>query len=390
MRVFDVYYFNIADRVRFEDAAAYLANMLTETGLSAPHIAFSAESFSRGFLSRAEKLMPELKKYACTKLYEYSGKPFYWGLTSASRDPARCLAGEIYAPPEEKDAILRLFAAIPGRLPVSECALVFGGIRWYAESTDEVLPDYTREDCCSDPLRAACWMYCNSVQLLRSGGEDGDGRRAVTAAVLVESTGSPVPRDTAEIPEKLRAYLGEPYHRLRTCLLPREKAAEIIALQKQHESGIRDFFRSNMPMPLYDETKKNDPFPLTDAAWKAQAEQAFRGTGFAKKKNGSRSGVCYQCTDSRGILYQARLIRYSGFHSVTMYINVFLHSCSFLMFSMPGDFTAADFNREPELIRRFAECIVKLRDAYGSKLAADFGEVPEWYMQGNDLWQSAR
>lgn len=64
MRVFNIYRFNIADKVKFKDAQSYIQNMLSELGLGWSDLAFAASTVSgdRTISNVLEKL-PELKKY---------------------------------------------------------------------------------------------------------------------------------------------------------------------------------------------------------------------------------------------------------------------------------------------------------------------------------------
>lgn len=64
MRVFNIYRFNIADKVKFKDAQSYIQNMLSELGLGWSDLAFAASTVSgdRTISNVLEKL-PKLKKY---------------------------------------------------------------------------------------------------------------------------------------------------------------------------------------------------------------------------------------------------------------------------------------------------------------------------------------
>ena len=64
MRVFNIYRFNIADKVKFKDAQSYIQNMLAELGLGWSDLAFAASTVSgdRTISNVLEKL-PKLKKY---------------------------------------------------------------------------------------------------------------------------------------------------------------------------------------------------------------------------------------------------------------------------------------------------------------------------------------
>ena len=63
MRVFNIYRFNIADKVKFKDAQSYIQNMLSELGLGWSDLAFAASTVSgdRTISNVLEKL-PKLKK----------------------------------------------------------------------------------------------------------------------------------------------------------------------------------------------------------------------------------------------------------------------------------------------------------------------------------------
>ena len=64
MRVFDIYWFNIADKVKFKDTQPYLKNMLAEYGFTWSDLAFSAQNASDdSVIARIQQKFPKLEKY---------------------------------------------------------------------------------------------------------------------------------------------------------------------------------------------------------------------------------------------------------------------------------------------------------------------------------------
>ena len=104
MRVFNIYRFNIADKVKFKDAQSYIQNMLAELGLGWSDLAFAASTVSgdRTISNVLEKL-PKLKKY----------------FKSAEDEPMICSytenwsSGEIFADKSDYDDIFAVFSKIP-------------------------------------------------------------------------------------------------------------------------------------------------------------------------------------------------------------------------------------------------------------------------------------
>ncbi len=363
MRIFDTFWFNIADRVTFTGAAAYLGRMLAETGLSAPKTAFSVYAVTPDVQQRAAEKFPALAKYA------QAGDTSY-GLCSAA-DRQR---GAVFADPADRADILALFSKIPRTVNFPFCTLVLGGIPWFADSRDDAVPGTASPRTDFDMLLAPSLVKCNAVTLHRSWD---DGKKRVTVSVCIEATapGETAPHDTAPLIGRLTPYLGAPYHSQRECLFSEAEAAALKAHTETHRPALLAISDSDLPDPVrLPHTPGSEQFAKT-----AVLDQVFRGTGFAKQKGNPTWLSCYACTDAHGFLYEAYVQRLStgGFR---LWLTV--SGCNFTLSPQQGaglDYRVNDAETARGILAAFARHCVRIRDSYAPKLAADFGDTPAWY-----------
>lgn len=107
-------------------------------------------------------------------------------------------------------------------------------------------------------------------------------------------------------------------------------------------------------------------------------KKAFAETGFMHKKGNPGWLGEYDCRDSHGYLYKAFVQKLSDGCSFRVWLEI--SGCNF----NTGYLDAPDYCMQEEgesfpIIREFALLCAKIRDEYGDKLAADFGDTPKWY-----------
>lgn len=93
MRVFDTYYFNIIDKVRFKDTKPYVDKMLKDLGLSYTDVDFMLYEVVQDKIPEICKKMPNLKKY-----YFYNKTDNDYGISSVTKD---WQAGNVHADKED-------------------------------------------------------------------------------------------------------------------------------------------------------------------------------------------------------------------------------------------------------------------------------------------------
>lgn len=87
MRVFNIYMFNIADKVKFKDAQSYIQNMLSELGLGWSDLAFAASTVSgdrtiSNVLEKLRNLKSTSNQQKTDRLYAATRKTGYPGRSS--------------------------------------------------------------------------------------------------------------------------------------------------------------------------------------------------------------------------------------------------------------------------------------------------------------------
>ena len=130
MRVFDCCFFNITDKVKFKNTAAYIENMLAELSMNYTDIAFRLNC---GPVSKAVEKYPELKKYYCIDP-ENNSSYLNENLTSFSEN---WKDGEIFIDRKDSRTVLEIFSKIPRPFNFSFATLIFSGINRYGNGLKE-------------------------------------------------------------------------------------------------------------------------------------------------------------------------------------------------------------------------------------------------------------
>ena len=210
MRVFNIYRFNIADKVKFKDAQSYIQNMLSELGLGWSDLAFAASTVSgdRTISNVLEKL-PKLKKY----------------FKSTENGPMICsytenwLSGEIFADKSDYDDIFAVFSKIPRPFNIPFGHVLLSGVNWLGEEIYAPAPDLLWENADISKLTNV-HFFSNYIAQERC---YDDGLKRVMISVCIEVTADPEPRDSSIVIQKLIPYLGNPVEAETKCVFSREE-----------------------------------------------------------------------------------------------------------------------------------------------------------------------
>ncbi len=365
MRVFDTYGFNIADKVKFKDTQPYLKNMLAELGLSWSDLAFSASTVtSDSVIARILEKFPKLEKY----------------YHSTENDPTICsytenwFSGELFSDKSDYDDVFTLFSKIPRPLNIPFGHILLNGVNWFGEESSSPVPDYNWEGADFSRLSNVHY-YSNYIAQHRS---YDDGLKYNHVSVCIETTAASEPRDSSTILEKLIPYLGKPISTDRTCVFSKEEHQKYNVLTKKHSEYLKILMNKTLPNPKKYSLTMNYSAPIPHLADIPTLKKAFAGTGFTHKKGNPGWLGEYDCRDSHGYLYRAYIQKLSNRCTFRVWLEISGHN--FETWRCPElDYCMKEEGESLPILREFALLCTKIRDEYGDKLAADFGDTPEWY-----------
>ncbi|MBQ8953765.1 MAG: hypothetical protein IJ048_06585 [Clostridia bacterium] len=371
MRVFDTYYFNIADKVSFQETKPYLDRMLAELGYNYGNIAFILYDPISKPTERLFRDMPDMKKYYFT---ESSGGLDVLGVTSSHED---WQDGNIHADKEDWDAIARVFAGVPRRYGFHFGELILDGVNWFGDSNDSLA--VTNWDEMDTPVRKP--FLSNRIMQLRS---FDDGKKRNTIIVTIEVTSSDGIRSSRPVIEKLEPWLGKPYRTAfsndtvwRQYAFARDEFARQKALCILHSKALDQAGESMLPKSPH--TIGNLPDKkLEHVADKYATEKAFKGTGFTRVKGQPNGFHLYSCADENGFLYEAFVQKLFTINGFRCWIEVSSHNFG-IHSDLVRDYYVSEEQQSADIIKAFAGFCVWVRDSYGEKLLKDFGKKPAWY-----------
>lgn len=374
MRVFDTYYFNIAEKVSFAKTKTYLEKMLAETGFSYKNIAFMLYAFSDEPQKKALAKFPLLEKYSffCREKGIYPR----WGFTSCSEGWRE---GKIYADKTDEDVISALFAKIPHTVNL-EGYLILDRINWFPDSGDTI-------DCDADysykfPVTNWLPFRSNRIEHYRN---FGDGRKYNGVSVCIEVTDKDEPRNSRAVIEKLIPYLGEPRRFVRKCTFPSEETSRFKASETAERKRLAQLAESSLPAskphkPWADPHVMPQPDPkLPHVADKFTLEKAFKGTGFTRKKGQPNWLSLYACVDERGFLYEAYVQKLTVTSDFRVWVEI--SGYNFKIATDMKDYYVTEDGESLVILKQFAEFCVRLRGEYSKTLAEIFGETPAWHYE---------
>lgn len=364
MRVFSIYRFNIADKVRFKDAQSYIQNMLAELGFSWSDLAFAADTvIGDRTLSNVLEKFPELKKY-------YRSTDDGPMISSYTENWA---SGEIFADKSDYDDIFAVFSKIPRPFNIPFGHVLLSGVNWLGDGTSEPVPDFFWENADISRLTNV-HFFSNYIAQERC---YDDGLKRVMISVCIEVTADPEPRDPSTVIEKLTPYLGNPVEADTKCVFSREENNRFTELKMRHYEHLDEFMKKELPVPkryTYNSNKE----PILHLADIPVMKKAFAGTGFTRKKGNPGWLGEYDCRDNHGFTYRAYIQKISDGYTFRVWLNI--SGCNFDINTL-GELNyemEAEGESQP-ILREFALLCAKIRDEYGDRLARDFGETPDWY-----------
>lgn len=368
MRVFDWYYYNIADKVRFKDTKTYVEKMLEELGKSYTQLGFSVEIDKQ---KKPELFQTILDNYPNLEKYAYPTNEYLEDKQEITSFSKNWDEGQIYAEKDDWKDILEIFTKIPRPYNFGDCHLIFDGIDWYGEGGSQPI-SVPRET--ERILGWSSWLpFANSRVMI--GRSDRDGNMYNMVSVVVEATTDKEPRDTQDICEQLTPYLGKPMRVERICMYPRDEFYRLRELQNKYNNRLKELFESILPeTPM---RKSFDEPRIQKVAGKAELQKAFKGTGFELKNiEAGRNWLLYK--DAHNFKYRFEVDRFQfsndiGFHAeVTGY--------NFNVKIIGGrHWGITDAQQGDEIVKKIVEYCILVRDEVSKELAAEFGDTPEWY-----------
>lgn len=369
-RVFDSYGFNIIDKVKFGQTKPYLDNMLSELGLSYSKVGFMLNSVEGDkVFEKVLQKFPALQKYCYTEDFHGSADPYLSSFSENWRD------GKIHADKEDRDDIAAVFSKIPRPFNIPFGHLILDGINWYEDSDNTVAVKFKYLQGKHPTLNPPPFLS-NRIMQDRSF-DDGLKRNAVY--VCIEATDEPEPRNTAEIIERLKPYLGEPKWSERECVFPREEVERLTELQAEHGKRFKAYAEEMLPkQPRRPYTGEYIP-PVPHITDLSTLKKAFAETGFEKEK-GNRSYLnLFSCRDEHGFYYEAYTQRLSNGYEFRVWLDISGYNFGVGSGPVGWDYYAEKEGDSLEILKVFAEFCAKMRDVYGAELARDFGDTPSWY-----------
>lgn len=364
MRVFDIYYFNIIEKVSFGQTMPYLEKMLSELGFSYQNIAFTLYDVIKDAQKKALEKLPSLGKYSFSIVRDEYGLCSY---------RTNWREGDVYADKADHDDIFVLFSKVPRPFNFSFGHLILDGINWFPDSENIIgaADDWIYRR--SYPPASELPFFSNSITQYR---DFEDGKKINLISVCVDVTDKDRPRSSRAVIEKLIPYLGEPQRCSRKCSFSREERERFNAFEKEEQRHFSELAKSELPVPknIASDTK------LTHVADKFTLDKAFKGTAFTRQKGQPNYLHLYSFTDERGFLYEAYTQRLEvGINSFRVWVKILGYN--FELSSREIDYKVTEEGESLEILKQFAEFCVKLSKEYGGALAEKFGETPAWYYE---------
>lgn len=364
MRVFDIYCFNIADKVKFKDTQPYLKNMFAELGISWSDLAFSVHSPSDAVISKVLEKFPVLKK--CYHVTENGSVVCSY--------TENWFSGELFADKSDYDDIFTLFSKIPRPFNIPFGHILLNGVNWFGEETAAPAPDPDWENA---DLSKLSNVHYSSNYIVQHRNFD-DGLKYNSISVCIEISCDPEPRDSSVIIEKLIPYLGKPVGSCTKCVFSKEESKRYNELLEKHSEYIQNDMRNALPNAKRYFLTLNYPAPIPHLADIPTMKKAFAGTNFTHKKGNPGWLGEYDCRDSHGHLYRAYIQKLSDGCTFRVWLEISGYNFKTRPLA-ETDYCMREEGESMPILREFALLCAKIRDEYGDKLAADFGDTPEWY-----------
>lgn len=367
MRVFDIYEYNVADRVKFRETKKYIDKMLADLGLKYDEISFTIENFITK-IGTIEEKYPKLAGYRY--YYEPTRSNVLTSLTPEWKQ------GKVYAKTEDREAIYDVFSKIPRGFNVVG-SIIFQHIDWYGEGTKELAiggHESSREKAilCNDYSALS-----SSIHMIR---QYDDGNKINRMKVIVEATSDGIPKNTKEVIKKLEKYIGKPENHIRRCVFDDEWTKRFQELQEEAGKMLIEKINSDYHVDRVEYIKRmSDPFipALVD---KKMIMKAFADTNFSMvdSKKVLAGANSLSSIDRHNYHYEVMIDRTQMCTSFFRFY-IFIRGCNFQIRNSQDVIFADSRGEAAEKLSRLADYCMNLQEEFGDYLSGRFGDTPEWY-----------
>ncbi len=377
MKIFKTYYFNIIEKMDFKDTKPYLDKMFSEIGLAYKNISFLLSAISNDVCQKAIAKFPQLEKYS---FYDNStGLPVY-GLTSFT---ANWQNGEIHAEKEDYDIISTIFSKTPRPYNFTSCKLILDGINWFKNSDDSISVNHNfwYRGSAKIPLQHELPYKSNRITMVR---EFGDKNKRNQIYITIDLTSEKTRQNCEDIINKLTPYLGEPKKIICDCIFSQEETEKFRKLEYIHRDRLNAIAKDKLPVPKptlknVDSHRTRIREHLPNAVNQTVLNKVFNGTGFSRQKGNPNWLHIYYCKDNYGFLYEAYIEKSMAYDVFSLSISVSGYNFKFGVICNNYIIESERENGCFEILQKFAEFCMMLRDEYSINLVKDFGITPEWY-----------
>ena len=368
MRIFDTYSFNVIEKVKFKDTAKYIDKMLDDLGLGYKNLGFRLETVVPSIWDVVLQKYPSLDKYYIPAEDNIQMRmPL---LTSFSKDWCE---GKIYVDEADRETVKELFTKIPYTYNIETCDLLFDGIDWYGDGNLEPITQTSESYKLKIPTTRFLPFKNNGIRLAR---EYDFGRKKNLVLVSVEATTDDEPRDTTDVLEKLKPYLGEPLGAGRGCMFSNEEKNRYIILENKYNKQLDELFDSMVPKD--DRHIPYEPY-IKNVVDKRTLNKAFLGTVF---RVGERKGLLHGMNemvyiDSHRFKYEILFDRSPSNNYFSFIMSI--RGYNFELKIEQKDFGVTYEGESKEILAKIVRFCNVLLDEVADEIAKDFGDTPEWY-----------
>lgn len=375
MRVFETFFFNIADKVSFGKTKPYIERMLKETGLSYKNIAFMLYDLQEKVPEKVISSLPGLRKYEFAQ-----GKP-NWPVYGLSSIRENWHSGAIFAEQSDERDISLVFSKIPYTYNFPFGYLILNGINWFDDSSEHIaINNWERE---KDVIPNANPMFLFlSNRILQVRNYD-DGKKVNRIEVTIEVTGENGIRDAAPLMRKLAPYLGTCSHFERSCTFDEEEYHRLNQAEKRNYEKLQQLCDEYMPKAKALSEIPQDIPMFSHVADRATLNKVFMGTRFKRVKGQPNWLHLYSCTDENGYKYEAFIQKITGMNQFRCWLNI--SGYNFSVGTGMMDYYVERDGESSELLTVIVQFYNMLADQYGDALKQDFGVTPEWYNREHNI-----
>lgn len=389
MRVFDTYYYNIIDKVRYKETKPYLEKMLQELGLSYRQLAFMLSDLRENVNEKVFLKYPELKKY---EYVENKHGLSSYGMTSVRENWAK---GECYVAPGDIEDVSAVFSKIPNPFNYPFGELVLDGIDWFEGEGQSAAGESKQQNIAVEDWESENQAVLNNLPYVSNRIKQSrfynDGRKYNNVSVTIEVT---IPeqgenqsdvKDSGMVIHRLKEYLGEHHGFSRKCIFDKEEIQKHRELCKKHSKKLKELGDTALPktertaqtmfsgLEVVDGSNISDKFTVVD---KSMLNRIFKGSGFVREKGTPNLLHKYSCEDDNGYKYEAYIQKIS-------YSNEFRCSVEISGYNFRIEYTHEDYvvleGEAADILKEYVKFCEKLVKEYSLEIKKDFGMTPTWY-----------